>query len=127
MRHLKSGRKFSRTKAHRKAMFRNMASALFLHERIQTTDAKAKSLRPWAEKLITLAKRGDLHARRVAATYLVDSVALEKLFGELGARFKARPGGYTRILKLGTRLGDAASMSIIELVDAKVNAPAKAE
>ena len=127
MRHLKSGRKFSRTKAHRKAMFRNMASALFLHERIQTTDAKAKSLRPWAEKLITLVKRGDLHARRVAATYLADPVALEKLFGELGARFKARPGGYTRILKLGTRLGDAASMSIIELVDAKVNAPAKAE
>ena len=127
MRHGNANRKLNRTSAHRKAMFRNMASALFLHERIQTTDAKAKSLRPWAEKLITLAKRGDLHARRVAATYLADPAALDKLFGELGARFKTRPGGYTRILKMGTRLGDAAPMSIIELVDAKLGEPAKAE
>jgi len=119
MRHQRAGRKFSRTRAHRKAMFKNMATALFLHERIQTTDAKAKALRPVAEKLITLARRGDLHARRLAAGQLSDPAVVEKLFSEIGARFKTRPGGYTRILKLGRRLGDAAPLSIIELVDTR--------
>lgn len=120
MRHQKAGKKLSRNSSHRRALFRNMASALFLHERIQTTDTKAKALRPVVEKLITLARRGDLHARRMAAAQLTDPKALQKLFGEIGERFKARPGGYTRILKVGRRLGDAAPMSIIELVDAKV-------
>jgi large subunit ribosomal protein L17 len=126
MRHAKSGKKFSRTKSHRRAMFRNLVTALFQHERIQTTEAKAKALRPWAEKLITLAKRGDLHARRVAAGRVQDPAVLDKLFSEIGARFKTRQGGYTRILKLGLRQGDAAPMSIIELVDAAIKAPAKA-
>jgi large subunit ribosomal protein L17 len=126
MRHAKSGKKFSRTKSHRRALFRNLVTALFQHERIQTTEAKAKALRPWAEKLITLAKRGDLHARRLAAGRVMDPVVLDKLFGEIGARFKTRQGGYTRILKLGLRQGDAAPMSIIELVDASIKNPAKA-
>jgi large subunit ribosomal protein L17 len=94
-----------------------MATSLFRHERIETTSAKAKELRPYAERLITLAKRGDLHARRLAATKIQDSEVLGKLFGDLGPRFSARPGGYTRILKLGNRKGDAAEMSLIELVD----------
>lgn len=124
MRHQRAGRKFSRTSAHRKAMFKNLATALFLHERIQTTDAKAKALRPVAEKLITLARRGDLHARRQAAGQISDPAIVEKLFSDLGVRFKSRPGGYTRILKLGRRQGDAAPLSIIELVDAKAGTAA---
>jgi large subunit ribosomal protein L17 len=128
MRHQKSGRKFSRTREHRRALFRNLATALFLHGRIQTTDAKAKALRPVAEKLITLGRRGDLHARRMCASFLTDKDALAKLFGEIGVRFKNRPGGYTRILKLGNRLGDAAPLAIIELVEgaAVVAKPAEA-
>ncbi|MBI5494375.1 MAG: 50S ribosomal protein L17 [Deltaproteobacteria bacterium] len=117
--HGKAGKKFSRTKAHRKALFRNMATALLRHERIQTTEAKAKALRPWAEKLITLGKRGDLHARRLAAGRMHDAEVLDKLFAELGPRFKNRQGGYTRILKLGHRVGDQAPMAIIELVDTR--------
>lgn len=117
MRHRKKGRRLSRTASHRRATLRNMATALFRHERIETTTAKAKELRPYAERLITLAKRGDLHARRLAAAKIQDSEVLGKLFSDIGPRFAERPGGYTRVLKLGTRKGDAAEMSLIELVD----------
>ena len=117
MRHRKKGRQLSRTAGHRRATLRNMATSLFLHERIETTSAKAKELRPYAERLITLAKRGDLHARRLAATRIYDTKVLGKLFQDIGPRFAARPGGYTRILKIGTRKGDAADMSLIELVE----------
>ena len=96
---------------------RNMATSLFLHGRIETTTAKAKELRPYAERLITLAKRGDLHARRLAATKIQDHDALRRLFADIGPKFASRPGGYTRILKIGLRQGDAADMSLIELVD----------
>ena len=118
MRHRKAGRKLNRKPAHRKAMFANMATSLFRHERIQTTTPKAKELRSHAEKLVTLAKRGDLHARRQAAAIIRDDVVLAKLFGELAERFAKRPGGYTRVLHIGKRRGDNAPMSIIELVDA---------
>ncbi len=116
MRHLNSGRKLGRTSAHRTALFRNMATSLFRHERIETTDAKAKELRSFAEKLITLAKRGDLHARRQAFADIRDQEILAKLFGDIGPRFKARNGGYTRIIKSRIRKGDNAPISIIELV-----------
>lgn len=96
---------------------RNLAASLFRHGRIETTTAKAKELRPFAERLITLAKRGDLHARRLAATKIQDRQVLGSLFDDIGPRFSERPGGYTRILKLGNRKGDAAEMSLIELVD----------
>ena len=96
---------------------RNMATALFRHGRIETTTAKAKELRPYAERLITLAKRGDLHARRLAARRIQDHEVLRSLFGNIGPKYLERPGGYTRILKLGHRQGDAADMSLIELVD----------
>lgn len=117
MRHRKKGRKLNRTASHRRATLRNMATSLFRHGRIETTTAKAKELRPFAERLITLARRGDLHARRLAATKIQDRDVLGSLFDDIGPRFAERPGGYTRILKLGTRKGDAAEMSLIELVD----------
>jgi large subunit ribosomal protein L17 len=117
MRHRRKGRSLSRTAEHRKAMLRNMATSLFLHGRIETTTAKAKELRRYAEPLITKAKRGDLHARRLVARDIQDDVALAKLFGELGPRYAERPGGYTRVRLLGHRAGDAAEMAIIELVD----------
>lgn len=117
MRHRKKGRKLSRTASHRRATLRNMASSLFRHGRIETTTAKAKELRPYAERLITLAKRGDLHARRLVAARIVDRDVVGSLFDDIGPRYAERPGGYTRILKLGTRKGDAAEMSLIELVD----------
>ncbi len=117
MRHRKKGRRLNRTAAHRKALLRNMATALFRHERIETTTVKAKELRPFAERIITLAKRGDLHARRLAARKIPDREILGKLFNDLGPRFAERPGGYTRVLKLGTRRGDAAEMALIELVE----------
>lgn len=117
MRHRKKHRKLSRTASHRRATLRNLATSLFLHERIQTTTAKAKELRPFAERLITLARRGDLHARRTAARQIADSDVLGKLFAVIGPRFASRPGGYTRILKLGARKGDAAEMALIELVE----------
>ena len=117
MRHRKKGRKLSRTPSHRKATLRNMAASLFLHERIETTTAKAKELRPYAERLITLARRGDVHSRRLAARKIHDRSVLGKLFDDIAPRFSERPGGYTRILKLGNRKGDAADMSLIELVD----------
>lgn len=116
MRHRKSGRKLGRTSAHREAMMRNMVTSLFEHERIVTTTEKAKELRPIAEKMITLAKRGDLHARRQALSYIRSDDVVAKLFGEIQEQFADRKGGYTRIIKTGTRRGDAASMSIIELV-----------
>ncbi|PLX45671.1 MAG: 50S ribosomal protein L17 [Deltaproteobacteria bacterium] len=116
MRHNKTGRQLGRNASHRKAMFRNMATSLFEHGKIKTTDAKAKELRKIAEKLITLAKRGDLHARRRALSYIRSRDVVEKLFGEISGQFGDRPGGYTRIIKLGSRRGDNAPMSIIELV-----------
>ena len=117
MRHRKKGRKLSRTPSHRKATLRNMAASLFLHERIETTTAKAKELRPYAERLITLARRGDVHARRLAARKIHDRNVLGKLFDDIAPRFSERPGAYTGILKLGYRKGVAADMSLIELVD----------
>jgi large subunit ribosomal protein L17 len=117
MRHRIKGRKLGRTPAHRRATLRNMVTSLFRHGRIETTTAKAKELRPYAERLITLAKRGDLHARRLAATKVQDREVLGTLFNDIGPRFSERPGGYTRVLKLGNRKGDAAEMSLIELVD----------
>ncbi len=117
MRHRKKGRGLSRTASHKKATMRNMATSLFRHERIETTTAKAKELRPFAERLITLGKRGDLHARRLAGRLIADRQVLGKLFDDIGPRFTERPGGYTRILKLGNRRGDAAEMALIELVD----------
>ncbi len=116
MRHLKAGRKFSRTSAHRQAMFRNMATSLFRHERIETTDQKAKELRIVAEKLITLAKAGDLHSRRLAHRDIRDQEVLRKLFSDIAPRFKTRNGGYTRITKSRIRRGDNATISILELV-----------
>lgn len=119
MRHLKKGRKLGRTPAHRKALFANLATSLFEHEIIETTDAKAKDLRSVAEKLITLAKRGDLHARRQAFRTVRNQTILSKLFDELGPRFQERAGGYTRVLKSRVRVGDCASLSVIELMDRK--------
>ena len=117
MRHAKSGRKLNRTASHRKAMFANMAAALIKHEQIVTTLPKAKDLRPIAEKLITLAKRGDLHARRQAMSKIRDEDQVKKLFAVLGERYKERNGGYTRVLKAGLRYGDSAPMAVIEFVD----------
>ena len=117
MRHKKKGRKLGRTSAHRKAMLSNMVVALFKHEKIKTTEPKSKELRRTAEKLITLAKRGDLHARRLAARVVHDKEILQKLFDDIGPRYTERNGGYTRIVKLGTRFGDNASMTVIELVE----------
>ncbi|MCK6444478.1 50S ribosomal protein L17 [Elstera cyanobacteriorum] len=117
MRHGMSGRKLNRTSSHRKAMFANMAVALIKHEQITTTLPKAKDLRPIVEKLITLGKRGDLHARRQALAVLQDETVTRKLFDTVAERYKARAGGYTRVLKAGFRCGDAAPMAVIELVD----------
>ena len=116
MRHRNKGRKLSRTASHKRATMRNLATSLFRHGRIETTTAKAKELRPYAERLVTLAKRGDLHARRLVATKIQDRMVLGTLFDDIGPRYSERPGGYTRILKLGNRKGDAAEMSLIELV-----------
>lgn len=117
MRHNVKGRKLNRDKDHRKALLRNLATELFRHERITTTEAKAKAVKPVAERLLTLAKRGDLHARRLAARQLYDAAVVQKLFDELAPRFADREGGYTRIYKLGPRQGDAAPMALIELVE----------
>lgn len=119
MRHLNGLKKLGRNSAHRKAMLRNMATQLFRHERIETTAVKAKALRSYAEKLITLGKRGDLHARRLAARDVHDHEILQKLFGDIAKRFSERAGGYTRVLRLGVRRGDAADTALIELVDYK--------
>ena len=117
MNHRKTGRKLGRTSAHRKALFRNMVTSLLEHERIQTTDAKAKELRGVAERMITLGKKGTLHARRQALRTIRSKDVTSKLFDELADRYRDRPGGYTRVIKLGQRPGDAAPMAIIELVD----------
>jgi large subunit ribosomal protein L17 len=117
MRHGLSGRKLNRTSGHRKAMFANMATALIKHEQIKTTLPKAKDLRPIVEKLITLGKRGGLHARRQVLATMRDEAMTRKLFDTLAERYKTRNGGYTRVLKAGFRLGDSAPMAIIELVD----------
>lgn len=125
MRHGIKGRKLNRTKAHRRALFANLAAALLKHEQIKTTLPKAKDLRPIVEKLITLGKRGDLHARRQALAYLYDKETVEKLFSAISERYKERQGGYTRILKAGFRYGDMAPMAVIELVDRDVEAKGK--
>jgi large subunit ribosomal protein L17 len=117
MRHRKKGRHFSRTAEHRKMMLRNLATSLFRHGRIETTVAKAKELRSYAEPLITKAKRGDLHARRLVGRYIHDGEVVAKLFDEIGPKYADRPGGYTRVRHLGHRPGDAADMAIIELVE----------
>ena len=122
MRHRKSGRKLNRTSAHRKSMFANMAASLIKHEQIQTTLPKAKELRPVVEKLVTLGKRGDLHARRQALAELHEKSAVDKLFTTLSERYADRKGGYTRVLKAGFRTGDAAPMGVIEFVDRDVDA-----
>jgi len=117
MRHRKAGRKLNRTSSHRKAMFANMSAALIKHEQIATTLPKAKELRPIVEKLITLAKRGDLHARRQAIAQTRDEAMVKKLFDVLGPRYADRMGGYTRIMKAGFRFGDNAALAVIEFVD----------
>jgi large subunit ribosomal protein L17 len=117
MRHNRTLRKFSRTQAHRNMMYRNLVTSLFKHERIQTTAPKAKEARAVAERLITFAKKGDLHSRRIAARKVNEPVVLQKLFAEIGPRYAERPGGYTRILRIGPRLGDNAELVILELVD----------
>ena len=122
MRHLKAGRKLGRTSAHRKALFRNMVTALIRQERIQTTLAKAKELRGKVEKTITLGKKGTLHARRHALKLVANRDSLKKIFGPLAERYATRPGGYTRVIKLGHRLGDNAPMAVIEFVDRDVEA-----
>jgi len=116
MRHRAKGRQLSRTSSHKRALLRNLATSLFQHDRVVTTEAKAKELRPFAERLITLARRGDLHARRLVERRLKDRAVTHKLFTDLGPRFASRPGGYTRIVKLGHRAGDGADVARIELL-----------
>lgn len=116
MRHRKSGVKLNRTTSHRQAMFRNMVTSLFKHDRIKTTDAKAKELRRWADHIVTLAKRGDLHARRLAMSIVREKNVVHKIFEEAPERFGSINGGYTRIIKIGRRAGDAAAMTLVELV-----------
>src|SRR4051812_10289303 len=125
MYHGRAKRRFNRTAEHRKAMFANMSQALIKHEQIVTTLPKAKDLRPVVEKLVTLGKRGDLHARRQAIAQIKDVVLVKKLFDVLGPRYKTRNGGYTRVLKAGFRYGDNAAMAVIEFVDRDVDAKGK--
>ena len=122
MRHKLGGRKLNRTSSHRKALFRNMAAALIKHEQIKTTLPKARELRPYVEKLITLAKHGGLSNRRLAHARLLDDAQLVKLFDVLAARYADRAGGYTRVIKAGIRAGDSSPMAVIELVDRDVSA-----
>jgi len=117
MRHARKGRKLGRDSAHRKALYANLACSLIEHGRIKTTEAKAKAVKPYAEKLITLGRRGDLHARRQALAELRTQEIVHKLFADIAPRMADRPGGYTRIIKIGHRLGDAAEMVYLELVD----------
>ena len=116
MRHRKAGNQLARNPSHRRAMLRNMVTSLFKHEQLETTDAKAKAVRPIAEKLITLAKRGDLHSRRQALSYIQEKQVTHKLFDELKGRYMDRQGGYTRIVKKGLRNGDGAALSILQLL-----------
>lgn len=122
MRHGKSGRKLNRTSSHRKAMFANMAASLIEHEQIITTVPKAKEIRPIVEKLVTLAKRGDLHARRQAISKVRDASVISKLFDTIATRYATRNGGYIRIMRAGYRYGDNAPMAVVEFVDRDVNA-----
>jgi large subunit ribosomal protein L17 len=117
MRHLKDGRKLNRTAAHRKALMRNLVKALLQREQIRTTDAKAKELRRWADRIITLGKKDSLHARRQAFAYLGSRKLVKRLFNEVAPRFHKRAGGYTRVLKLGPRRGDAAPLSLVEFTE----------
>ena len=117
MRHAKTGKKLGRDSAHRKALYANLACSLIEHGRIKTTEAKAKAVKPYAEKMITLGRRGDLHARRQALAELRTQEIVHKLFADVAPRMADRPGGYTRIIKIGHRLGDAAEMVYLELVD----------
>ena len=117
MRHRRAGRKLNRTPAHRRALFRNLVTALFEHERIRTTEPKAKEVRRLADRMITLAKRGNLHARRQALAFVCKPRVVRKLFEEVAPRFANRPGGYTRVVALGLRRGDSARLSIVELVE----------
>ena len=128
MRHCNSGKRLGRNTSHRKAMMRNMVTSFFENEKISTTDARAKELRPMAEKLITLAKRGDMHARRLVSSVVRDRKTVAKLFERIAPRYAERPGGYTRIIKLGHRLGDNAPLSLITLVEEEYapKAPKKA-
>lgn len=126
MRHRNAGRKLGRTSAHRTALLRNLVTSLLDHERIETTDAKAKELRRIADRMITLGKRGDLHARRQALRVVQSRDVTSKLFSTLAERYRERPGGYTRVLKLRTRVGDAAPVSMVELVDREMAAKATA-
>jgi large subunit ribosomal protein L17 len=127
MKHRVAGRRLDRTTEHRTAMFRNMVTSLLRHERIETTTPKAKELRRIADKIITLGKRGTPHARRTAHRDVRDVEVLEKLFGPIAARFKARPGGYTRVIRVGRRHGDNAEMAVIELVERTEAPPAEEE
>ena len=117
MRHHRSGKKLGRDSSHRKALYSNLTGALIEHGRIRTTEAKAKAVRPVAEQLITLGRRGDVHSRRQALAYLRSQDVVHKLFSDVGPRFADRPGGYSRIVKIGPRPGDAAPMAYLELVD----------
>jgi len=125
MRHMKSGKRLGRNTSHRKAMMRNMVTSFFDHEKITTTDARAKELRKIAEKLITMARRGDLHSRRLVMQVVRDKKVVAKLFDQIAPRYTERPGGYTRIIKLGHRSGDNASLSVIELVEQEFTAKPK--
>jgi large subunit ribosomal protein L17 len=125
MRHRVAGVKLGRTPAHRRALFRNLVTALLEHEAVRTTDAKAKELKRWGDRLITLGKQGTLHARRRAAAIIQRRQVVKKLFDEIAPRYGARAGGYTRVTKLGVRLGDAAALSVVELVDRPGSEPEK--
>jgi large subunit ribosomal protein L17 len=127
MRHRNAGRKLNRDSAHRNAMLANLVVSLITHEQLRTTLPKAKELRPLAEKMITLGKRGNLHARRQALSYLPDKAAVDKLFSTLSERYAGRAGGYTRVLKAGFRAGDSAAMAVIELVDRDTSAKGAAD
>jgi large subunit ribosomal protein L17 len=127
MRHRKSGVKLNRTTSHRQAMFRNMVTSLLKHDRIKTTEAKAKELRRWADHIVTLAKRGDLHARRVAMSIVREKDVVHKLFEEVSERFGAIKGGYTRIVRIGRRSGDSAPLTIVELISVDGVKPGKAK
>jgi large subunit ribosomal protein L17 len=117
MRHRVAGVKLNRSPAHRRALFRNLVTALLQHESVKTTDAKAKELKRWGDRMITLGKQGTLHARRRAAALVRSRTIVKKLFDELAPRYESRQGGYTRVVKLGVRAGDAAPVSVVELVD----------
>ncbi len=127
MRHQKAGRKLNRTASHRKAMFANMAASLILHEQIVTTLPKAKEIRPIVEKLVTLGKKGDLHARRQAISQIRDVAVVAKLFDAIATRYATRNGGYLRIMKAGYRLGDNAAMAVVEFVERDIDAKGAAD